>query len=97
AHPQTELTTTITVPCAPVTAASTSSGVRASLMPRRVRSSLIGLISNSGYGIVASPVVIRNFVERPGLPWLCAFGGAAGEAGDACGLRSCPEPCHRIL
>src|SRR5690606_13770403 len=48
AHPQTEFTTIIVVPGA-VAAASTSAAVRSSVTPRRVSSSRIGAIRNSGY------------------------------------------------
>src|SRR5262245_13303298 len=51
AHPQIEFTTTITVPFVLRTTASTSSDVRVSSTPKRVRSSRIGFISISGYGM----------------------------------------------
>ena len=41
-HPHTELTTTIVVPFASASCASTSSGVRISVTPSRVRSCRIG-------------------------------------------------------
>jgi hypothetical protein len=49
-----ELTTTITVPFVFRMRLSTSSGVRASSTPKRVRSSRIGLINISGYGMGSS-------------------------------------------
>ena len=48
AQPHTEFTTIISVPAVPVTAASTSAGVRSSLMPRSVSSLRIGATKNSG-------------------------------------------------
>ena len=48
AQPQTELTTIISVPRVPATAASTSSGVRSSRTPRSVNSWRIGATKNSG-------------------------------------------------
>src|SRR5262249_45390750 len=54
AHPQIEFTTTITVPSVFRTTVSTSSGVRVSCTPKRVRSSRMGLMSISGYGMRTS-------------------------------------------
>src|SRR5437870_10293850 len=72
AHPQTEFTTTITVPFVLRITSSKSSGVRVSSTPKRVRSSLMGLIRISGYGITevyhtgipytAGPQIVQKFV-----------------------------------
>ena len=51
AQPQTELTTTISVPFVFRMASSTCSGVRVSSTPSRVRSSRMGLMRISEYGM----------------------------------------------
>ena len=59
AQPQTEFTTTITVPLR-ATASSTASVVRSSSKPRLVSSSRMGATKNSGYISVWTP-----FDRRP--------------------------------
>src|SRR5205823_8972932 len=62
AHPQTELTTIITVPFVLRITLSNSSGVRASSTPNCVKSSLMGLIRISGYGICSQCSTSKNFL-----------------------------------
>src|SRR2546427_4666309 len=91
AHPQTEFTTTITVPFVLRITSSKSSGVRVSSTPKRVRSSLMGLIRISGYGITgvyhtgisctACPQIVQNCatpaVRKPAANLGNRFAGTA--------------------
>src|ERR1051326_5029423 len=79
AHPQTEFTTIMTVPFVLWITLSTSSGVRVSSTPKRVRSSLIGLIKGSGYGISRSLAHARQTSRM--APWLHSYiwGTRSGE------------------
>jgi hypothetical protein len=74
AQPQTELTTTSSVPFASLMACSTCSGVRVSSTPIRVKSSRIGLMRISEYGMFLfllaerlRPTCPENLIDFAGL------------------------------
>src|SRR6202000_2014219 len=108
AQPQIELTTTIVVPGF-ANAASTSSAVRASLIPARANSSRIGITIISGYIRFCSSSLdkarlslLYEGLKSPASPLIYLEDDAGSRTGPSCSLyhfwhwRSCPLVCGSI-